>query len=1681
MSLSGKENVVAKALTLIGKLQHKYGFKPKFYNFVEFTTETEELPTIIEEESAKEDPPPDTEEGDWCLVSSHGNRHKLPKTMIFLGREECDIEVQSSTVDKRHAVVTFDHYLRRFKIKDLSTANGTFVNKNRIPEQEYVILEQRDTVNLGQDDSIAFQMEKIEDIPRNDQEGEEIYQQIEDELPPWANRDTGSQDLQSPMAECQGCIVEQRIEHTCGESIPESDSAHKDLDRSYSHDSIASFGLGCNTWPKKRYKPKKSVKEIFAAMDEERSLHIEGLIDTPPSRVLRGTGAPMNKLPDELETVKKGTPLYGQPEWWGEEESDLNIDKMIGKVRAAFRKKLRSNGSSMDQESSKASVTSEESRTSVSTSADKHSDHDATLTNNNVPKTEDSTVPITQPKTPEGITNMAFTVDFGDESKHQLEGKSIGDFMPSRLRKSFRERKEKTSEKLSTPSKSSSKEKIPQEKSTTNSTNKVVGRAVSEGRDISPTHQHKIDELWNTSATPESASNKRLKMLSKSSSSRSMDDDHSESSFSKGTKSSAVKRRVPASNSSQSKPKSVIRARKAVSQEILASSTQYNNEKASYLIDKMFQNNSTGSVDSLRTKVSGASGTEYEMYHEAIKYDTDRSRKTQSQDLTQSAKVEKIRSKEVPVSVLRKSNEEVTPKKEEDKVSEAGTYTIEEEQDGKEEDEARKNIEKVFGLDDVSVNGSGSVNLDLSEKCGKSDKQGDLTLNLQHLNLELEEIEKLEKLQAQPKMADSMEAELGSAESRGYNDENPTVPGDAPKWVSQWAALTNQKSQNKSDMDLSSPGSSISDDSKSSGRAHNGISRKRPGTGRKLPTIPPEASSPTPSDRSITKESPMSSKSDLTINGTASVLQSPPQRAVKISSRVSARYEDTDSESISLTKYGSEVENTADMSSRSNYSRNGSVASLDTEVLLRDTQTVMTAMEERMGSKPQTSQLSDLNEFETKNFFQETENGLSDENSYTQSTVRYSVDRNESLIIDDSVDFESDTSSVVALVNGDEDFVKPSLYKSPREVLGNKSKLKLSESLPSKPSVKMSGAKSRTVGHEKERKHSVEEKTVVSDTFSDVNGDLTIRTEDLESEAGQFNRQGSKGKGTMSMTRPNRAFALRRARADGDESQDSSRSTASTVSIASSGFRTPRGGGSMTNLTKSSTPQKPRRPMSGVLSDRQAPPDSSRSHASLGTKIVQKSRENLNNSFAREDGGRHSLRVARSMSIPVQQTTPGKSRKSEGSSALHHSKSLRVTGVSAKERSGSVTRPGHRNNSPKSAERNAWKRRKEYDPRKAVADAKTKHKDTKRKSDGSEIYNKARGVTRSASFTNSKDLKLSSYQCDSTSSTDDYSRRSSATSDVFDDGPRRGFVPYSARSLLSSKVSNSSADDDDFDRSVRSSSTQSTQAISKSRHNRSTTHPSNYSAFTPPPRNPLPLSVYKPAPRSRSSTRSSRAKIALKTPSPTPPTSVTMATERRSVDSLKLHENALGHKNTAKVETTPRIPENELLKNHIGTSQYGFPQNRIIVLQSYDTLIVSSIYQLSQKLKSQTDKTMDKLRDSDVIENGLDSPLDELENQSAVSEIPAYKSANQELAGVLKNLRKLEQHLKIMNKVLFPDDDGSPDTSREKHEYMQEIERIKNELAGFQPIETPRDDVWKQSETASVESDCEELSHSEYY
>ena len=572
----------------------------------------------------------------------------------------------------------------------------------------------------------------------------------------------------------------------------------------------------------------------------------------------------------------------------------------------------------------------------------------------------------------------------------------------------------------------------------------------------------------------------------------------------------------------------------------------------------------------------------------------------------------------------------------------------------------------------------------------------------------------------------------------------------------------------------------------------NGIARKRPGTGRKLPTIPPVATSPAGSEGGTAKESPKTSKSDLTINGTG---VTPCQRGVKISSHVLARYEDTETESISPTKTESGSESVRDNDKSSTLS----MASIDTEVLLKDTQTVMAAMEQRVGSRSKQDQDKSLNNGHMPFII----------GSDINDELRESINLNESASLDASVDLDSDTSSTVALVNGDEDFIKPSYFKSPRESL-TRAKLKLkSESLPSKPVIDMGGASSG-----RSRKSIEEGKSVVSDVFSDVNGDSTVRTNASEAstEAPQFVRQSSKGKGQMSMTRPNRAFQLRRAKAD-DETETPK--SASTLSLSSTRFSSNRSAGSLSNISKTATTQqKPRRPMSGNFTPKQI--DSARSQNSLGAQIVQKSRENQRENFQRADGGRHSLRVTRSMTVPNQtasttSTSSSRSRQSNttpSSSNLKHSSSLRITGVSAKERSSSVTRT--KTESPRSAERNAWKRRKEYDPRRAVAEAKTQSKETSRRKREIDLYNQ-RQVTRSASFTNTRDLnlKLSAYsQNDSVSSADDLSRRSSATSDVFDDhSPKRGFVPYSGRSIISSNVS-CSVDEYEVEIHSRSSSTQ---------------------------------------------------------------------------------------------------------------------------------------------------------------------------------------------------------------------------------------------------------------------------------
>ncbi|KAL7825683.1 hypothetical protein SRHO_G00334210 [Serrasalmus rhombeus] len=87
----------------------------------------------------------------WFLVNSGGTRHRLPREMIFVGRDDCELMLQSRSVDKQHAVINYEPSTDEHKVKDLGSLNGTFVNDVRIQEQQYITLKIDDKLRFGYD------------------------------------------------------------------------------------------------------------------------------------------------------------------------------------------------------------------------------------------------------------------------------------------------------------------------------------------------------------------------------------------------------------------------------------------------------------------------------------------------------------------------------------------------------------------------------------------------------------------------------------------------------------------------------------------------------------------------------------------------------------------------------------------------------------------------------------------------------------------------------------------------------------------------------------------------------------------------------------------------------------------------------------------------------------------------------------------------------------------------------------------------------------------------------------------------------------------------------------------------------------------------------------------------------------------------------------------------------------------------------------------------------------------------------------------------------------------------------------------------------------------------------------------------------------------------------------------
>lgn len=196
-------------------------------------------------------------------------------------------------------------------------------------------------------------------------------------------------------------------------------------------------------------------------------------------------------------------------------------------------------------------------------------------------------------------------------------------------------------------------------------------------------------------------------------------------------------------------------------------------ENASYLIDKMFETSplqkpvsKSSSKSSSKSRVSERF-TEHAMYREAKQYDKSKSKDVTSISKSSSSKVSSNDKPSSPAQINPVSQTATSDllQVEEDRVSEAGTYTIEcDEEDNNEEVAAREKIDEVFGIKDGSQKANVISNGDLviTELETNGDFQlGDST-QLKKGETTLKNGESKHHKERQGKVDSSLEVEAGS-------------------------------------------------------------------------------------------------------------------------------------------------------------------------------------------------------------------------------------------------------------------------------------------------------------------------------------------------------------------------------------------------------------------------------------------------------------------------------------------------------------------------------------------------------------------------------------------------------------------------------------------------------------------------------------------------------------------------------------------------------------------------------------------------------------------------------------------------------------------------------------------------------------------------------------------------------
>nr|XP_015217898.1 PREDICTED: centrosomal protein of 170 kDa [Lepisosteus oculatus] len=189
----------------------------------------------------------------WFLVSSGGTRHRLPREMIFVGRDDCELMLQRVGNIKATQPAPFYRMSHSRCAAEggeaLNQRRKTFVNDVRIQEQMYITLKMDDKLRFGYDTNLFTVVRGELHVPEEALKHEKFTSQ-----------------LQLPKKPCEG----EGLKPSCMKT-PETKAAE-------------AFSEGS---PKPAEPPK---------LDD--------------------------KMAADIAALHRGTPLYGQPSWWGDDDAD---------------------------------------------------------------------------------------------------------------------------------------------------------------------------------------------------------------------------------------------------------------------------------------------------------------------------------------------------------------------------------------------------------------------------------------------------------------------------------------------------------------------------------------------------------------------------------------------------------------------------------------------------------------------------------------------------------------------------------------------------------------------------------------------------------------------------------------------------------------------------------------------------------------------------------------------------------------------------------------------------------------------------------------------------------------------------------------------------------------------------------------------------------------------------------------------------------------------------------------------------------------------------------------------------------------------------------------------------------------------------------------------------------------